>query len=124
MLIEFVLLPYNIATDVRKQLYDEEGNYTNSFYIEFVIDIIFVMNMLFTFATAFKGDFGWIETWPQIILNYISSPVFWFDIIGTYPTLVTVYSLDYYWFYFFKVVRLYNLWRVSYIVAWFVQKLP
>mgnify|MGYP006101082149 CR=1 FL=1 len=72
MLIEFVLLPYNIATDVRKQLYDEEGNYTNSFYIEFVIDIIFVMNMLFTFATAFKGDFGWIETWPQIILNYIS----------------------------------------------------
>ena len=64
--------PYNVATDVRLQLYDADGDFTNFFYIEFVIDIVFVLNMILTFATAFRGDFGWIETFPQIVLNYVS----------------------------------------------------
>jgi hypothetical protein len=72
MLTEFIVLPYNIATDVRKQLYDDDGNFTTALYIEFTIDIIFVLNMILTFATAFKGDFGWIESFPKIVINYIS----------------------------------------------------
>jgi len=122
-LTEFVSFPYNVATDVRLQLYDEDNNFTNFFYIEFVIDIVFVLNMVCTFATAFRGDFGWIETFPQIVLNYVSSVVFYFDLVSTFPTLVTLYDPTYYWLYFFKVVRLYNLIRVTNIVGWFVPKL-
>lgn len=82
-----------------------------------------VLNMAFTFVTAFKGDFGWIETFPKIALNYLSSVIFFFDVISTYPTLITVYDIDRYWLYFFKIVRLYNLFRVFKIVNWFVPKL-
>ena len=124
MLTEFVILPYNIATDVRKQLFNEDGTFRTMLYVEFTIDIIFVLKQVLTFCTAYRGDFGWIESFVAISLNYIGSPVFFFDIMSTYPTLITWYAKDLYWLYFFKIVRLYNLWQVSYIVAWFVQKLP
>lgn len=125
---EFVLMPYSICTDVKESLYefDSDGKITaflNQLYYEFIIDVVHVINMLMIFVTAIKGDFGWIETWPQIALAYITHISFYFDLISTFPTLFTVYKVDYYWLYYFKILRLYNIKRVHKIIGRFVPKL-
>jgi hypothetical protein len=71
-LLEFVLVPYTICTDIESTLYNSDGTVTINFYLEMIIDVLHTMNILIIFITAIKGDFGWIETWNKIAFAYVT----------------------------------------------------
>ena len=49
------------------------------------------------------------------------SPIFYIDLIGSFPTLLTVYGE--YGFYYFKILRYFDLKRANTVIRHFVEKL-
>jgi len=118
-LIEFALIPYTIFLNPENVL---EVTWT----VELIIDILHVINMTTILRTATKGDGSGPQTeWNKIALAYFRSHMFYIDIIGTFPTLVTTttYRTKYIWFYYFKILRYFDLQRVEEIIGVFVMKL-
>lgn len=78
--------------------------------------------MIVFFCTAHKGDgTGPSTDYKVIALAYIKSPTFYIDLIGSFPTLLTVYSE--YGFYYFKILRYFDLKRANTVIRHFVEKL-
>jgi len=90
-LFELALVPYTICTGVNLMLYKEDGQNDTFFYMELIIDIMWLVNILVTFCTAVKKDFGLEDEFKQIAQNYLFKD-FILDMLSTIPTLVTVYA--------------------------------
>jgi Ion transport protein len=56
-----------------------------------------------------------------IALNYIMSPTFWIDVLSTFPTLFSYYSVPE--LYYIKIVRLYFIQRTKKIIKTQIQSL-
>jgi len=73
--------------------------------MELIIDIMWLVNILVTFCTAVKKDFGLEDEFKQIAQNYLFKD-FILDMLSTIPTLVTVYAKQKWYLYYFKVFRI------------------
>jgi len=85
-LVEFVLVPYTLASskgidkmlcmstdNVALRKTDQEmAGCATFWYLEIIIDIMHICNMLLIFVTAIKGDIGPISSWKLIACSYIS----------------------------------------------------
>lgn len=98
MFIEFFLVPYTSCNDPEELL---ETTWT----LEFIIDIIWFLNMILCFCTAFKRDTDLIMEPRAIACRYITDS-FLFDLLSTMPTMCTYYYYpDLYYFKFFRILR-------------------
>jgi len=108
-LVEFVLIPYTIFVGGKDLLGNGNWIYEN------LIDLMHTLNMIVILITQTKGDSKVSNTrFSVIALNYVKSPLFWIDILGSWPTLFTSYQL--YWLYYFKILRLADYERASVII--------
>jgi hypothetical protein len=66
-LLELVLTPYTICMGVNRMIFkdDLESREVN-FYMELIIDIMWLINIFVTFCTAVKKDFGLEKEFSQI----------------------------------------------------------
>jgi hypothetical protein len=103
-ILELGLVPYTVCTDINNMLYKPDGTKETFFYLEIIIDIMWLINICLTFCTAVKKDFGMEVKFSQIAINYLTKD-FIFDVLSTVPTLVTVYAVDKPYLYYFKIVR-------------------
>lgn len=90
------MVPYTSCNDPEELL---ETTWT----IEFIIDIIWFLNMILCFCTAFKRDTDLIMNPRDIACRYITDS-FLFDLLSTMPTMCTYYQ--YYSLYYFKFFRI------------------
>jgi hypothetical protein len=72
-------------------LYKEDGSRTTFGYLELIVDIMWLANIMITFCVAVKKDFGMEYKFTQIATNYFTND-FLVDVLSTLPTLVTVYA--------------------------------
>lgn len=109
-LVEFVLTPYTIF--VGHKSFEEEN-----WVYDIIIDLFHVVNMLIIFCTVVLIDGKKEKSFSKIACLYIKSPVFWIDIIASWPTIITVYNI--YWLYYFKLLRFVDYSRAKDIIARF-----
>jgi len=72
-------------------LRDEVWIPTWNYYLEMFVDVILLVNIFFTFATALKTPDGWEKKPGAIATNYLKSFYFYADIASTIPCLITMY---------------------------------
>lgn len=130
IMLELVLMPYTVCTSVERQLWNPDGSRTMSFYLELTIDIIHALNIVYIFVTAVRSDIvnkyvidGWETRWKQIAKAYVSNFYFIVDLLATVPCIATNYDPNWYWFYYFKIVRLYEAYRIFRTIEHFGKKL-
>jgi hypothetical protein len=112
---EFALIPYTIFVGGEKLVEKNK-------LIELLIDLIHTLNMGIIICTAIKPNEKLLTQFSDITLEYLKSPLFYIDIIGSWPTMFTYYR-TYYWFYYFKLLRLADYSRFSFIIERFGEML-
>jgi len=105
--VEFVLTPYTIFVGGKDLLGNGNWIYEN------LIDLMHTLNMIVILITQTKKGDGKVPNtrFSVIALNYVKSPFFWIDILGSWPTFFNGYQL--YWLYYFKILRLADYERAS-----------
>lgn len=103
-ILELGLVPYTVCTDINEMLYKKDGTKDTFYYMEVIIDIMWLINIIITFMVAVKKDFGMEQKFSQIACNYCSKE-FFFDVLSC-ATLVTMYSVDKEYLYYFKITRI------------------
>jgi hypothetical protein len=76
VIVEIVLVPYAICTNIKNKLYVDPGfgvwEKRPEYYLEFAIDVIFTLNIFYTFATCIKDSKGWNNSASVIAKDYIT----------------------------------------------------
>lgn len=62
------------------------------FFLNLIIDLVFVLDMIITFRTCYIDDFGREVNTPfEIAINYLKGE-FWIDLFATLPLDVIIIS--------------------------------
>ena len=113
MFIEFFMVPYTSCNDPEELL-------LSTWRLEFAVDIIWFLNIIFSFCTAFKKDTDLITEPRAIACKYLTD-TFIADILSTMPTLCTFYT--YPELYFFKFLRITRVFKATKSVVNFLKGL-
>lgn len=81
--------------------------------IELVVDILWLVNIYFSFVTTYYSEIEEIKLWRKIARKYFFD-CFFVDMITTIPTLVTYYSVTN--LYYLKLLRLYFVFKATRII--------
>ena len=98
---EFLLVPYTFCTNIEDVL-----NHTLTY--EWIIDVIWLINIIVSFCTPFTRDVDRVNKCGEIAEKYIKG-AFFFDLLSTLPCVCTLYSYQYIeWTYYTKILRVYH----------------
>jgi hypothetical protein len=77
VIVDMVLIPYAICTNIKNKLYvdledGEDWTVRPEWYLELSIDVIFTLNIFYTFATSIKHPDGWNTNPSAIAYEYVT----------------------------------------------------
>jgi hypothetical protein len=99
--VNLFYIPYTLA-------FDTDDILVGTRLMEFSFDVIFTINIVLNFFTAFQQDIEWKYNLKDIAKSYIKS-FFVMDLLATIPGLVTFEDPDYYWVKAIRYIRFFGL---------------
>lgn len=92
-----------------------ETNNTFLWLVEHIFDPIFILDIFFTFFVPYTHKGRFIVSHQKIALHYITSVMFWVDVISIVP-FDLIFSFESNYSVLIKVLKLPRLYRVVRIV--------
>lgn len=112
VIISFVLVPWVLGSKLQM--------FSDVRWLEFVIDIFFLIDMIFNCFTAYTSDIRMVTELKKITIHYLTT-YFIIDFLASFPGFVTVESFKE--IYFLKLLRFFNLGRFFEQVRFVLEKL-
>jgi hypothetical protein len=110
VLVEFFLIPFTMCFEIDQILLE-------TINLEYVIDVIWIVNMYTCFVMAKETDFGLEMGWKKIAIGYISND-FFFDLFSTITMGLIVIFPNTYALRILRVKRLSTM-RNNFKIFWY-----